>query len=74
MECNYDGGDCCLDPLDPQYCSECQCLDGNGSTVDPGTTESPTSGSTSTPGIIDVLNKSIYISLNFLILYKSCLD
>ena len=31
MECNYDGGDCCLDPVDTQYCSVCECIDG-GST------------------------------------------
>ena len=52
MECNYDGGDCCVDNVNTQYCSECQCLDGSGTTVDsgttadPGTTDSPTSGTT----------------------------
>ena len=50
MECNYDGGDCCLDPVNTQYCSECQCLDGSGSTVDPGTTAHP--GTTTASGII----------------------
>ena len=49
MECNYDGGDCCLDPVNTQYCSECQCLDGgitSETTIDPITTES-TTGTTS---------------------------
>ena len=31
LECNYDGGDCCLGSgLDTQYCTECQCLYGDG--------------------------------------------
>ena len=31
LECNYDGGDCCLGSgLDTQYCTECQCLYGEG--------------------------------------------
>ena len=49
MECNYDGGDCCLDPINNQYCYECQCIDG-WTTVDPGTAESATSGTTEDPG------------------------
>ena len=24
--CEYDGGDCCLDPIDTSYCSVCACL------------------------------------------------
>ena len=44
-ECNYDGGDCCLDPVNTQYCSECICIDD-------GTTDSPTSGTTSTSGTL----------------------
>ena len=51
MECSYDGGDCCLDPVNTQYCSECQCIDDSGSTVDPGTTESPSGGTTTPSGI-----------------------
>ena len=54
MECNYDGGDCCLDPVNTQYCSECQCLDGGGSTVDPSTTEPTTTGTTSPSGILKI--------------------
>ena len=48
MECNYDGGDCCLDPVNTQYCSECQCLDGGSTpvTVDPVTTDASTDGTT----------------------------
>ena len=51
IECNYDGGDCCLDPVNTQYCSECQCI-GGGSTVDPGTTDSTTTGTTTSSGMI----------------------
>ena len=51
IECNYDGGDCCLDPVNTQYCSECQCIDG-GSTADPGSTDSPTSETVTPSGII----------------------
>ena len=25
-DCQYDGGDCCLDPINTQYCSVCECL------------------------------------------------
>ena len=43
MECGYDGGDCCGCNVDTQYCTECQCLDPNGSGS--GTTCSqPTTG------------------------------
>ena len=28
-ECNYDGGDCCLDTVNTQYCTECICHDEN---------------------------------------------
>ena len=52
MQCNYDGGDCCLDPVNTQYCSECQCLDGVGSTVDPTRTEPTTTGTMSPSGIM----------------------
>merc|ERR1712038_773987 len=40
-ECGWDGGDCCGDNVNTQYCSACECLDPNagGST---GTTETPT--------------------------------
>ena len=77
MECNYDGGDCCVDPVLTQYCSECQCIDG-WSTLDPGTTESPTNGTTSSPGIIKIENYErikIYIfELHPFSLYISSLD
>ena len=29
--CQYDGGDCCGSNVNPQYCSECLCLDPSGS-------------------------------------------
>ena len=25
-DCQYDGGDCCMDPMDTSYCSVCECL------------------------------------------------
>ena len=31
MECGYDGGDCCGCDVQTDYCTECQCLDPNGS-------------------------------------------
>ena len=29
-DCTYDGGDCCGDNINTDYCTECQCLDPNG--------------------------------------------
>merc|ERR1712108_132393 len=29
-ECGWDGGDCCGDVVNTQYCSACECLDPNG--------------------------------------------
>ena len=55
MDCNYDGGDCCGDNVNTAYCSVCQCLDGgttSGTTIDPGTTESPATGTT--PGLLNI--------------------
>ena len=28
-ECGWDGGDCCGDNVNTQYCSACECLDPN---------------------------------------------
>ena len=44
--CEWDGGDCCGDNVNTQYCSACECLDPNagGSTPAPPppvTTEGP---------------------------------
>ena len=53
MGCNYDGGDCCGDNVDTQYCSVCECLDGgSGTTMNPVTTDSPTTETTSPSGIM----------------------
>ena len=30
LECSFDGGDCCGPDINTQYCSDCQCLDGEG--------------------------------------------
>ena len=29
LECNWDGGDCCGDNLNTQFCSHCDCLNGD---------------------------------------------
>ena len=39
MECNYDGGDCCGDNINSDYCTECLCLDDSGVTAPPLTIE-----------------------------------
>ena len=58
MECNYDGGDCCLYPVNTQYCSECQCISEGGSTEDAGTT-GLTGGTTASPsGTLQNPNKN----------------
>ena len=36
VECNYDGGDCCLSDIKTDYCSECLCLEGNSTTTTAG--------------------------------------
>ena len=68
MECNYDGGDCCLDPVNTQYCSECQCLDGSGTTVDPGTTDYTTGTTTittgTTPGMLKKSTNKLLRAIN----------
>ena len=28
LDCDYDGGDCCLNPLNTVYCEICQCING----------------------------------------------
>ena len=42
--CNFDGGDCCGSNANMNYCTECQCLEGGGSsggiTTTSGTTVS----------------------------------
>ena len=66
MACNYDGGDCCGDNVNTQYCSECQCI-GNGTTVNSGTTTNltpttsvtTTSSSSTTPSTTATTNSSI---------------
>ena len=58
MGCNYDGGDCCGDNVDTQYCSVCECLDGgSGTTTNPVTTDSPTSVTTSPSGLLKIQQK-----------------
>ena len=39
VECNYDGGDCCLSDIKTNYCDDCLCLEGGNSTN--ATTGSP---------------------------------
>merc|ERR1712168_301847 len=48
FECGYDGGDCCGDNVNTQYCSECECLEIQETTQGPD--ESTTVGPTQGPG------------------------
>ena len=43
-ECGWDGGDCCGDDVNTDYCSACECLDpnGGGSAPTPAPTIPPT--------------------------------
>ena len=45
--CGWDGGDCCGDNVNTQFCSACECLDPNGG--DDGTTDPPTEPPTEPP-------------------------
>ena len=38
VDCSYDGGDCCGCNANTDYCTECQCLDPNGTTCPQTTT------------------------------------
>merc|ERR1712051_1139529 len=40
-DCGWDGGDCCGDNVNTQYCSACECLDPNGGGETPTTTKEP---------------------------------
>ena len=53
MECNYDGGDCCGPNINTQYCVECQCQNGNGTTVNPLTTTLSPVSTTTWNGILE---------------------
>ena len=37
IECDYDGGDCCMSDVITEFCTECLCLPINGSTLLPVT-------------------------------------
>ena len=45
LACNYDGGDCCGGIIDPNYCTECLCLEGGGGSSGGTTTLSSSSTS-----------------------------
>ena len=36
LECNWDGGDCCGDNVNTQYCTDCDCLEGDKGSGDEG--------------------------------------
>ena len=63
MDCNYDGGDCCGCNANTQYCTECQCLDPNGSgggtTCPQTTTPVPTTTGSTVPPVPGSFGKSI---------------
>merc|ERR1712051_248513 len=48
-DCGWDGGDCCGDNVNTQYCSACECLDPNGGGETPTTAPSPPPPSPSPP-------------------------
>ena len=48
--CNFDGGDCCGDNVNNDYCNVCECLEG--STAVPTTSESPGTGGCEFPNYI----------------------
>ena len=52
-ECGWDGGDCCGDNVNTQYCSACECLDPNGggevTTAAPSPTTAAPSPTTAAP-------------------------
>ena len=75
IECDYDGGDCCGDNVNTNYCSVCKCLDG-GSTTE-GTTY-PTTPPISTSSPSGIMKNTRFTqqqkSLNFLFrVFQSCL-
>ena len=63
--CSYDGGDCCGCNVNTQYCSDCQCLDPNGSgggttgTMTQSTTPVPTTTGTTIPPVPGSFGNSI---------------
>ena len=44
--CSFDGGDCCLENVIIDYCTECLCLDSGSVTTPVGTTTTTTSPTT----------------------------
>ena len=40
VDCGFDGGDCCLDSVVTNFCSECECLEGSEGTIAPSTISS----------------------------------
>ena len=66
-ECGWDGGDCCGDNVNTQYCSACECLDPNagGPTTAPPppvTTEGPSDACGSPQWFVIFLNILKYIA------------
>ena len=53
MACNFDDGDCCGDNVNTQYCSVCECIDGE-STGGPTVTVTVPTGSTDPSGIMKI--------------------
>ncbi len=43
-ECQYDGGDCCLEPLDKGVCTLCECIVPTTTTIKTTTTKTTTTG------------------------------
>ena len=48
-ECGWDGGDCCGDNVNTQYCTACECLDPNGGGSAPTSAPTPDPSPAPTP-------------------------
>ena len=53
MDCSYDGGDCCGCNINTEWCTECQCLDPNGSGSGTNCTQTASPATCSTEWIGD---------------------
>merc|ERR1711973_53303 len=54
-ECNWDGGACCGDNVNTQYCTACECLDPNEGGTTPTSTTTTTTITTTTTTVNNTL-------------------
>ena len=62
--CGWDGGDCCGDSVNTQFCSDCECLDPNGG--DNGTIE-PNMSKLKTKSCSTIRSKLTFLKKNVLV-------